>query len=168
MLGRRSPGAGATIRDRGSRLAVISSVYISLFLGFSFSLGVPSMNFSAYSQDIFDSGFLLLGMGEGLRLYSVRVLGTFFTFTVATRPDQKVIETGPYRFVRHPSYTGGLFALFGILLMLTNWLSLVAIAPALVAYAYRIRVEEKALLDGLGEDYRAYMKRTKRLIPYVL
>jgi len=70
--------------------------------------------------------------------------------------------------VRHPSYTGALLTLLGILLCSTNWLALACFLFAIPGFAYRISVEEKALANGLGQPYRDYMRRTKRLIPYVL
>jgi protein-S-isoprenylcysteine O-methyltransferase len=79
-----------------------------------------------------------------------------------------VIDSGPYRFVRHPSYTGALIAFVGFGLCLGNWLSLLLITlPISAAFLWRIRVEERALLEALGDNYRAYMERTKRLLPFV-
>jgi protein-S-isoprenylcysteine O-methyltransferase Ste14 len=97
------------------------------------------------------------------------VLGRSFTTSVAIAPDQIVIETGPYRLIRHPSYTGILITLLGLGLSLTsNWLSLlVIIGCALIGFSYRIRVEEHVLQESLGQRYQDYMQRTKRLIPFV-
>ena len=75
---------------------------------------------------------------------------------------------GPYRWVRHPSYTGSLLTIAGVLLCLVNVASLFALIIPLAGYAYRIRVEEDALVRSLGEPYRAYMRRTRRLIPFVV
>jgi protein-S-isoprenylcysteine O-methyltransferase Ste14 len=69
---------------------------------------------------------------------------------------------------RHTSYTGGLLTLVGILVCCLNWASLAALAVAAAGYAFRIRVEEEALKDGLGDEYRVYMRRTRRLIPFIL
>jgi protein-S-isoprenylcysteine O-methyltransferase Ste14 len=88
---------------------------------------------------------------------------------VAVAPGQTVIETGPYRLIRHPSYTGFLITLLGFGLCLTNWLSLLVImACALIGFSYRIHVEEQVLQEQLGQRYQEYMRRTKRLIPFVL
>ena len=73
----------------------------------------------------------------------------------------------PYRWIRHPSYTGTLLTITGVLLAATNWLALVGILPVLAALLYRMHVEEQALSEQLGEPYRAYMRRTKRLLPFV-
>ena len=82
--------------------------------------------------------------------------------------DQKVVDTGPYRWLRHPSYTGGALEGIGIGLSLRYGLGPVIVGGGMLAsYLIRIAVEEKALAEGIGEPYRAYMTRTKRLIPFV-
>jgi protein-S-isoprenylcysteine O-methyltransferase len=113
-------------------------------------------------------GVALFVGGMILRWYSIIHLGRFFTVNVAIAADQQLIDTGPYRFVRHPSYTGALLAFIGFAMVLRNWASVLVISlPIAFAFLYRIQVEERALVQGLGERYRAYIKRTKRLIPFV-
>ena len=113
-------------------------------------------------------GAALALTGAALRVWSVAVLGRYFTYVVQVSPDQKVVETGPYRLIRHPSYTGALLMAAGIGLSLRHAYALaVILATSLAAYLIRIFVEERALARGIGEPYRAYMKRTKRLIPHL-
>src|SRR6185312_9369918 len=76
---------------------------------------------------VFGLGIALILVGTALRTYAVRVLGRYFVITVAVGSDQRVVEHGPYRLIRHPSYTGALLSLLGFGLMLTNWASLAAI-----------------------------------------
>jgi protein-S-isoprenylcysteine O-methyltransferase Ste14 len=79
-----------------------------------------------------------------------------------------VVDTGPYRLVRHPSYTGLLMASLGLGIALRTWLSIPAcLVPPLIAFSMRLRHEEAVLARELGEPYRAYMRRTKRLVPGV-
>lgn len=106
--------------------------------------------------------------GMALRWYSIAILGRAFTVTVATQSGQRVMERGPYRFVRHPSYSGSLITILGVLVACANPLALLGLVPALIGYAYRIRVEEAVLSKDLGEAYRSYMRRTRRLIPFLL
>jgi protein-S-isoprenylcysteine O-methyltransferase len=109
---------------------------------------------------------LLLVAGIALRIWSIIHLGRFFTVDVAIQEGQRVIQDGPYRFVRHPSYSGSVLALVGLACLTFNWLGFVVIiACSLVAYTLRISVEEKVLSESLGEEYRKYAERTKRLIP---
>lgn len=90
------------------------------------------------------------------------------TVNVAIAADHRVIDTGPYRFVRHPSYTGALMAFLGLAFCLANWASLVVLmVPVFLVFLRRMRVEEAALLQAIGDRYRDYMNRTKRLIPAI-
>lgn len=106
--------------------------------------------------------------GMALRFYAMWVLGRSFTYYVAVRAEQKVVEAGPYRYVRHPSYTGALVLYIGLGLALGNWAGLLALLACVgAAFAYRISVEESVLAAALGEPYQNYMRRTRRLIPFV-
>jgi protein-S-isoprenylcysteine O-methyltransferase Ste14 len=117
---------------------------------------------------VFVLGALAMVAGIVLRQWAIAVLGRSFTVDVRVRPEQAVVESGPYRHLAHPSYTGILLSLVGIGLMLGNWASLAAMAivPTL-GLLYRIRVEERALLAGLGEPYRRFLAARRRLIPGV-
>jgi protein-S-isoprenylcysteine O-methyltransferase Ste14 len=116
--------------------------------------------------DLFAIIFFALGIA--IRWWSIIVLGRFFTVDVTIEKDHEVVQAGPYRLVRHPSYTGVLLAFFGWGLSLHNWLALlVLLLPIFAAFAHRMTVEEEALSSALGERYRAYMQGTKRLLPFV-
>lgn len=107
-------------------------------------------------------------LGNVLRWYSAAVLGKYFTFDVAIQSGQTLVELGPYRYIRHPSYSGALLTLLGFGLALGNWAGLMAAVSCMgFAYAYRITIEEAALASGLGDAYTQYMKRTWRLIPFL-
>jgi protein-S-isoprenylcysteine O-methyltransferase len=109
-----------------------------------------------------------MSLGLTLRWYSAAILGKYFTFDVAIQSDQTLIEVGPYRLVRHPSYSGALLSLLGFGLALGNWVGLtVALFCLGSAYAYRIPVEEAALATVLGDAYKQYTKRTWRLVPFL-
>jgi protein-S-isoprenylcysteine O-methyltransferase Ste14 len=83
--------------------------------------------------------------------------------------NQKVVDHGPYRYIRHPSYLGLFLIVIGIGLALHSWAGiLVLLVMNGVAFGYRMHVEEKVLVSELGDDYVQYIKRTKRLIPYIL
>lgn len=162
--------AGASRRDKGSHMVVLCLIVFGLLLGILLALKVPGTAITGASVFLFWLGILLMYAGIALRLYAIAVLGTFFTATVAVAPEQTVIEAGPYRLIRQPSYTGFLLTLLGFGLSLTNnWLSLLVImGSALIGFSYRIHVEERVLQDYLGQCYQEYMQRTKRLIPFVL
>lgn len=161
--------AGARRQDRGSYFAVLGSVIAAALLGVAVAYQVPATAITFGREFFFWLGILLIYAGIALRLYAINVLGAYFTTSVAIAPEQRVIEIGPYRLIRHPSYTGILLTLFGLGLCFTNWLTpLVMVGCALVGFGYRIRVEERVLQQQLGQPYREYMRRTKRLIPFVL
>lgn len=113
-------------------------------------------------------GLVLFWGGIFLRVWSFRTLGRYFTFTVQTSGDQPVIADGPYRLIRHPSYAGLLLVIMAVGLFIGNWWSLacltVAVAGGLV---FRIGVEERALIQSLGDGYRSYAATHKRLVPFV-
>src|SRR5436190_5539605 len=113
-------------------------------------------------------GVVVFVLGLALRAWAVRVLGRFFKFTVVVQAEHRVVDTGPYRLIRHPSYTGLLMVELGLGIMLGTWLSIPAcLLPPLIAFTARLLTEECVLSRELGEPYRAYMARTKRLIPGV-
>lgn len=159
---------GATTNDRGSRLPLITGVWATVAIGMGLAAGFPATAITTARDDLFVTGLALMVGGLALRWYSIVALGKSFTVDVATRPGQKVVTSGPYRWIRHPSYTGALLTLLGILVCCLNWLSFFALLLAMAGYAYRIRVEEAALAEGLGDAYRDYMRRTRRLIPFIV
>ena len=163
----RAP-AGATTHDAASRFVLIGSIYVGIGVGFGLAFGLQSAAFTSWRRPLLGLGLALMLIGMALRWYSIRVLGRSFTTTVMTRPDQTVVEAGPYRWIRHPSYTGGLITILGILVCLTNPGAFLGLIPPLAGYAYRIHIEEKALARSLGAPYRSYMRRTKRLIPFLV
>jgi protein-S-isoprenylcysteine O-methyltransferase len=104
--------------------------------------------------------------GLALRWYAIIYLGRFFTVNVAIAADHQLIDTGPYRRLRHPAYTGALLAFLGLALCAQNWASLaVIVIGTTAAFSYRMQVEEVALTGAFGDRYRQYMQRTWRLVP---
>ena len=113
-------------------------------------------------------GLLLAAGGLALRLWAPRVLGRFYTRTLRTQDQQTVVEDGPYRLIRHPGYAGTLAMWIGVGLALGNAIvALVMAVMLLAAYLYRIQSEEQMLVERLGQPYRDYQARTRRLIPFI-
>ncbi len=114
------------------------------------------------------AGVVLFAAGLVFRWWAIVTLGRFFTVDVVIEKDHELVERGPFKWVRHPSYTGVLLAFVGFALTLRNWGAiLVVLGPIFVAFVRRMNVEEEALSRALGERYVEYMKRTKRLVPFV-
>ena len=159
--------AGSAARDRGSRTLLIASVWLGVAVGVGLSFTQASV-IGPLRVLLLALGTAAMLAGVALRWSAIRTLGRSFTTAVAVRADQAVVESGPYRWVRHPSYTGGLITVSGCLIACANAVSLIAIVIPLLGYLYRMRVEEQALMAGLGAPYRDYMQRTKRLIPFIV
>ena len=165
-LRRRAGGGDTQLADKGSLRLLWITIMVSIFLAYNFHFGIPGAGFGAAAPAARIIGIVLYVLGLGLRWYSIMYLGRFFTVNVAIAADHQLIDQGPYRAIRHPSYTGALLAFLGLGLTLANWASLaVATIPVFLAFARRMKIEEAALLQGLGPQYRLYMDRTKRLIP---
>ena len=114
----------------------------------------------------FAAGLAILVAGLVLRGWSIKTLGDYFTCTVMVSADQPVITAGPYRVLRHPSYTGFLLACAGVGLAAANWVALAAmVLLPLAVILWRIHIEENALMTTLGDRYRAYASQHKRLVP---
>jgi len=155
-------------RDQGSLHLIVALWWIGIALNFSLALFLPQAAISWQRTLLFIAGICLMLLGVALRWYSVSVLGKYFTFDVAIQSGQVLVEVGPYRYIRHPSYSGALLSLLGFGLALGNWAGLAASLFCLgFAYAYRIPVEEAALASALGETYKRYLKRTWRLVPFL-
>jgi protein-S-isoprenylcysteine O-methyltransferase Ste14 len=171
---RRSQSATGTKQDRGTLsvlwLVIIISIAAGMFIAGSTSLragvvglfDLPRSNWiSVFAVGVFAAGLIF-------RWWAIVTLGRFFTVDVTIEKDHELVERGPFRFVRHPSYTGVLFAFVGWALTLRNWAAiLVVLVPIFIAFVRRMNVEEEALQGALGERYRAYMNRTKRLVPFI-
>ena len=156
-------------KDSGSIKVIMAGNAIALTLAYPLAF-VRAWSFPQNWQvPLFVAGVLMVFLGSVVRRYCWRTLGEYFTGDVKARADQPVIRSGPYRFVRHPSYTAAMMMFIGIGLALGSWVSLVLVTIATIAaYCYRVAVEERALLDAIGEPYRSYMKERKRFIPYVV
>ncbi len=114
------------------------------------------------------AGVGLFVAGLLLRWWAIITLGRFFTMDVTIEKDHELVERGPFHMVRHPSYTGVLLAFAGLALTLGNWaVLLVILVPIGAAFIHRMNVEENALSSALGPQYTDYMRRTKRLVPFI-
>ena len=165
----REASKNAESKDYGSVRVMTTAMSVALILAFPLAF-VERWSFPISRRGVFfAAGVMLLVLGSLLRRYCWRTLGEYFTGDVQVRVGQPVIRTGPYRLVRHPSYTGGILMNAGVGLALCSWLSLALMTlTAILTYVYRVRIEERALLETLGEPYRVYMRESRRFVPYIL
>lgn len=165
---RASATGGGQDRDRRSFWALWATIAIvTTSAGFAGAYQIGALPIS-WALPLHWCGLGLLLFGLGLRWIAILTLRRFFTVDVAIRKDHKVVDHGLYRFVRHPSYSGALLSFLGFGLGLVSWVSLLLVTvPILAVFLFRIRLEEKALEDALGDTYRNYRLRTSRLIPWL-
>ena len=166
-LTRRSCSKTGTKQDRSTLgilwLVIAVSVMAGVFVALNFrAAALP------HGRMFASAGVVLFAAGLILRWWAIITLGRFFTVDVTIEKDHELVERGPFRIVRHPSYTGLLLAFVGLALTFRNWAALLVILmPIGAAFIHRINVEEAALSRALGARYTEYMKRTKRLLPFV-
>ena len=161
------------LRNLGGRTAfdwsfilVVASVAAGINLGFRAAHASATVGGGGWAPVA--AGLLIAVFGIALRIWAILALGRFFKFVVVIQDGHQVVDRGPYRLLRHPSYSGGLAALLGIGIALGSWLAVLAVAGIpLLAILIRIRIEEARLLSALGQDYRDYAARTRRLVPGV-
>lgn len=161
----RRAGADTTSKDRHSLLMLWLVIGTAVGAGIWLSFAWPALSWHA-GPATYLAGLTVYLAGLALRWYAIIYLGRFFTVNVAIATDHALVQDGPYRRVRNPSYTGALLAFLGLALCLANIASLVVImVPVTAAFLVRIHVEEQALATAFGERWTAYAARTRRLLP---
>jgi protein-S-isoprenylcysteine O-methyltransferase Ste14 len=168
ILRDRAGGKGPTTLDRRTRNYNTISMLLALCLS-PVICSLPAFRFAGFQAPIaFWAGIVTMCFGFLLRHWSIYILGKYFRTTVELERDHKVVRTGPYRTIRHPSYSGMILFCIGYGLLAQNWLSLiVAVLFPTVSLLYRINIEEAALKQGIGAEYEEYQKETKKLIPMI-
>jgi protein-S-isoprenylcysteine O-methyltransferase Ste14 len=165
-LRQRSKGKITSSGDKGSLWVLYILITIGYFL--SFSIGATKIGRMNHWDAFFAVGVVLTIIGLMIRIQSILTLRQYFTYSVAKVDDHNLIETGLYKVIRHPGYLGQLIIFIGISISLSNWLSILAMTiPIAIGYGYRIKVEERFMLEQLGKKYLDYQKRTKRIIPMI-
>jgi protein-S-isoprenylcysteine O-methyltransferase Ste14 len=113
-------------------------------------------------------GLILIIFGIILRSWSIQILGKFFTPTIQIKEDHALIIKGPYSIVRHPSYLGAWTTVAGAAIFFGSYIGFIfALAGMGVSYYIRIDLEEKALIEVFGQQYKKYQQRVKKIIPFV-
>jgi protein-S-isoprenylcysteine O-methyltransferase Ste14 len=152
--------------DKGSIWLLTISISIGYWL--SFIIAATKIGRIYHWNTFFVIGSILALTGLIIRVTSILQLKQQFTYTVTKIENHELIETGLYKIIRHPGYLGQLIIFLGISTCLSNWLSiLLMIIPVFLGYLNRINVEEKFMVEQMGQKYLDYQKRTKRLIPTI-
>jgi protein-S-isoprenylcysteine O-methyltransferase Ste14 len=156
-------------RDRGSTFLVIIALVVGIGLGFNMPRLAPQLNIRSNFAAFFSLGIALIFIGILFRFWAIQTLGRFFRTRVVIQADHQLVTSGPYKYLRNPSYTGILIVLLGLGFGVGNWASiLVFFATGVITYGSRIAfVEERALREQFGQEYQDYKKRTWALIPFI-
>src|SRR5207247_11297000 len=137
---RRSP-AQSVSHDRRSLILLWTVIAVSLWLGIQMIWLFPSVTVP-YPRGFYLFGFILFLGGLALRWYSIGYLGRYFTVDVSVSPEHKLIDCGPYRCIRDPTYTGALLGFLGLGFCFWYWLSILFLfAPIMVVFLWCFRIE---------------------------
>ena len=138
-------------------LSIASAIFIQSYLQFR----IPG---SSTLHLVIGAACIVIGLI--VRWLAILILGKSFVVDVAVKTGQSIIQKGPYKYIRHPSYTGMLISFLCLAFLLGNWLSLLLIiVPITAVLIYRIRSEEELLAAEFGAEYSEYSKKTWRLFP---
>lgn len=153
--------------DRGTAAQIVWSIYLTQLVGV-----VEAVYFRYPESFRWDTvakvALVVMMAGLGLRLWAVSTLGRFFTWFITVHEDHQVVRTGPFRFVRHPSYCGALILFVANLVFLHAWMGAVlSLILQLLAYLRRIHFEEAMMVERIGEPYLTYRRSVKALVPFV-
>ena len=157
-------GRGAVRQDRGTRVIVALALYLAIAAALAVAK-VPRLRVDANSWWTLGLGLAIVFAGAALRDWAIVSLGRYFRREVTIEPGQRIVRRGPYRVLRHPSYTGICLILAGFGLTFGSWVSaVVALLIVFVGLLPRIRVEEHALAQAFGSEYAT---STDRMLPHV-
>lgn len=151
-------------RDRGSFFLIV--------LGYTSIIFINPICRKAFDNELpvlfFWFGAVFIVAGVFLRAYSIYTLGNFFTLSVQVNAKQKIVQTGPYKYLRHPSYSGSITSLIGIALCFRSFEGIIlTLCISGIIYGYRVCIEEKTLEKSFGTDYKEYEQKTYRIIPFI-
>ena len=159
--------SGGKVLDRGSMLVMWAAIVCGITVAEWIGNAAPA-NIIGGAHWLKTAAIFVMVAGIAIRWTAILSLGKAFSPNVAIRNSQTIYQSGLYRLVRHPSYSGLLLVLLSIAIHERNWIAAaVVLLPTILAMFYRIHVEEIALNEAFGAQYASYSKTTWRLIPGV-
>lgn len=167
-----------TVKTKGAAAAKSSedpksrAVHTRLFMAaiLLFFLGVPGLNgkFLPLERWVSPAGVAIQAFGLWFAIRARKTLGKHWSGELTVKEDHEIVKSGPYRFIRHPIYTGILCMALGTAITSNAWHGLLGFAVMAFAYARKIRMEERWLVDAFGAPYAEYKKETRALVPFLL
>jgi len=146
---------------------VLASLVFSLGLIVSFWDFVAVQGMVFHFSVFAGAGLVLFLVGLGIRLTGKRALGKYYSYGLRILPDHKLVTNGIYRYARHPISLAVLIYDPGIPLIFSSFYGFLIMLALIPLVLYRIGIEERMLIQKFGDEYRDYMKRTKKLIPFL-
>ncbi|MGD9029800.1 MAG: isoprenylcysteine carboxylmethyltransferase family protein [Anaerolineae bacterium] len=147
------------------RVIVIALMYVALlFLPFADRRKIGVLMGTLWARWV---GVVVFSLGVGLVFWSGVALGRLYSGHVTLQEDHHLITDGPYRYVRHPRYTGAVLLAFGLALTFRSWVGLVGSTAFIGIILFRITDEEALMKEAFGREWDAYCKETRRLIPFI-
>ncbi len=152
-----------------------STIYLSRVFSINLLVLLSGFLLNQFTKlEIFDNhiypylGNLIMIIGLITRITATRTLKQYYTRTLKIQSNQKVIDFGLYKYLRHPGYLGLIMIWIGASIASNNWLIFVFVAlTSIIVYHYRMESEEQMLISAFGESYINYKKRTWRLVPWL-
>lgn len=165
--------SSSSSKDRGTFVTIwltviVSIVITSLFMFFGYGWKIFVSSFARFLISLPLALFLVI-LGLWIRQAAIKQLGVWFTMTIRIDAKQQLIDSGLYSYVRHPGYAGVLVYVMGLVLLSNNWLSLfILFVPIMLAFLYRVRIEEYELRGYFGSKYNDYARKVPfKLVPYI-
>jgi protein-S-isoprenylcysteine O-methyltransferase Ste14 len=146
---------------------VLASLVFSLALIVSFWDFVTVQGMVFRFSEFSVTGLVLFVVGVGIRLAGKRALGKYYSYGLRVLPDHKLVTGGVYRYVRHPISLAVLIYGPGIPLIFSSLYGFLITLALIPLVLYRIEIEERMLIQKFGDEYRDYIRRTKKLIPFL-
>lgn len=168
LIGRRRAADKGKAHDRGTLRLLHLAIYASVGLGVWMAMRGVGPFPEALRGPLSWAGCAMMALGIAFRWWAVRVLAGHFTVDVDIQPGHRIVRRGPYRWLRHPSYSGALLTFYGFALALGSVAALLLVVVVVTAaFLWRIRVEEGVLQAAFGPAYDDYARTTWRLLPWV-
>lgn len=164
LLGFR-PAAG--VKEEKKQRSVVWTMIGFIFLYIACAVLCEKLKITVTYGFMRDIGLVLVAIGGILRLWSIANLGRFHSAYVALMDEHKLIQSGPYKSIRNPSYLGMLVMMSGIPLVYGTWFPLLAMPGAFIVMKWRMNDEEAFLAEHFGQEYAEYQAKTVRLIPFI-
>jgi protein-S-isoprenylcysteine O-methyltransferase Ste14 len=133
-----------------------------------FGHGILSERFVPKSPWIKLAGLAIAASGVFFACWSRSVLGRNWSSVVQLKQEHELVSRGPYRYVRHPIYSGLLLAFAGTAIKVGDWRGMLAVAIVLASFWRKLRMEERWLAEQFGPAYSDYVARTKALVPGII